>query len=206
MRSTHVRLAEVFLYDIDVNVFKGVFTNMTFMTIFIATVVMQIILVQFGGNVFQVYEHGLTALQWAISVLLGGGSMVVGLLVRILPPFPIPAFLTADYITSTPMDESDITLDIKEDAPTSIARLPSRELWKRAVHKTQVQMRVVRAFQDPSPRSSLGSSTSRPERAALPMLTPGTTRRESDQSNIVIVNPRLVKAAKIRAAQENRSS
>ncbi len=51
-----------------------------------AIVVLQILVITFGGRFFQVYHfHGLSILQWLLSVGIGAMTMPVSLLLRLLP-------------------------------------------------------------------------------------------------------------------------
>jgi len=51
-----------------------------------AIVALQILVITFGGRFFQVYKyHGLTIVQWLLSVGIGALTMPVSLLLRLLP-------------------------------------------------------------------------------------------------------------------------
>lgn len=65
----------------DMNVFRGITRNKTFIGIFLLTVVLQFVIVTFLGGIF--HTSPLSPLQWAISVGLGTGSLLVGLIVRL---------------------------------------------------------------------------------------------------------------------------
>lgn len=73
-------------------------SNRLFLFIIALTIAIQIVLVEFAGSIFKVDPAGLGATGWIISVVCGAGSLIVGFLVRTLPPFYIPKYLYADYI------------------------------------------------------------------------------------------------------------
>jgi hypothetical protein len=51
-------------------------------------VIFQIVIITFGGQFFQVYNfHGLTLIQWVISVGIGALTIPVSILLRLIP-FP----------------------------------------------------------------------------------------------------------------------
>lgn len=87
---------------------------------------------------FSVKPGGLDAVGWAICVVVGMGSVVVGYLVRILPPMPIPEFLYADYKPNENLDKvRNITSEI---CPDKDMESPANELWKKALSTTRLQV------------------------------------------------------------------
>ena len=54
-----------------VNVFKGMFNNPLFVGILLTTMVLQVLIVEFGSVAFHVSEGGLDGKFWGISFLLG---------------------------------------------------------------------------------------------------------------------------------------
>ncbi|KAI8803121.1 hypothetical protein BJ742DRAFT_683451, partial [Cladochytrium replicatum] len=69
----------------DFNVFAGIHHNFIFIGIWVGTFVMQVILIQFLGLVFKTDPAGLDGVDWAICIAFGAGSLVVGVLIRLLP-------------------------------------------------------------------------------------------------------------------------
>lgn len=58
-------------YYIKVNVFKGITKHTAFYMIVLLILVLQIVIITFGGFVFGVYPHyGLTIKQWLLSVTI----------------------------------------------------------------------------------------------------------------------------------------
>lgn len=65
------------------NVFSGLHTNWIFIAIVVITVIVQFLLVEFGGEVFR--TEPLSPEYWGISVGIGAGSLLVGVVLRLLP-------------------------------------------------------------------------------------------------------------------------
>eukprot|EP00536_Pseudo-nitzschia_multiseries_P004417 jgi/Psemu1/237607/estExt_Genewise1.C_730061 len=61
----------------ECNVFKGILNNPIFCTILFSTSVLQVLIVQFGGNALHVANGGLSGTFWILSLVLGAGSLVV---------------------------------------------------------------------------------------------------------------------------------
>jgi P-type Ca2+ transporter type 2B len=59
------------------NVFEGILSNPYFYCIWIGTALCQVVIVQFGSVAFNVYEDGLPAKDWGISMAIGFGSLPV---------------------------------------------------------------------------------------------------------------------------------
>ncbi|KAH8901093.1 calcium-translocating P-type ATPase [Thozetella sp. PMI_491] len=73
-------------YDNTFNIFEGMFSNWLFMSITTIMIGVQILIVFVGGQAFAVVP--LTGVQWAVSLVLGLLSLVVGALIRCLPDEP----------------------------------------------------------------------------------------------------------------------
>lgn len=71
------------LKDSEVNIFRGFFNNWLFLFIMTITVIIQICLVQFGGKFISCAP--LSAQQHLLCVAIGSGSLIVGLLLKLLP-------------------------------------------------------------------------------------------------------------------------
>lgn len=63
--------------------FDGIFSNWLFIVIFIGVSGVQAIIVEFGGHVFQT-SH-LNWIHWLSSLAFGAGSLIIGLLLRLIP-------------------------------------------------------------------------------------------------------------------------
>ncbi|KAI8914912.1 hypothetical protein DFJ77DRAFT_463922 [Powellomyces hirtus] len=153
----------------DLNIFKGIMKNRIFQGIFIATVILQAIIVQFGGPVFKT-EGGLNGIQWLICLAIGAGSLPVGVLIRLLPDWRKVKDEESDPLVA---NKSDIELiETQAAAHRSNAGLVEGksddeghkttdglgDRWTNAIRATQMQIRVVSAFQAP-PGATVRSST-----------------------------------------------
>ncbi|KAI9217488.1 hypothetical protein BC828DRAFT_391053 [Blastocladiella britannica] len=77
--------------DSRLNVFSGIQNNMYFCVIMVITVVLQVVIVEFGGSAFQTTR--LTGVEWAVSIAIGFMSIPVGVIIRLLPDWgykPVP--------------------------------------------------------------------------------------------------------------------
>lgn len=77
------------IYD-EKNVFDGISTNKYFLGVWTVIAFFQIVITQFTGKVFEVADNGLSWQQWLISVGIGFGSLIVGLLLKFLPDSIFP--------------------------------------------------------------------------------------------------------------------
>ncbi|KAI9020969.1 PMCA-type calcium-translocating P-type ATPase [Phycomyces nitens] len=69
--------------DSKLNVFTNIWANKFFIGIFIVCVVGQCLIVQFGGQAFQVIP--LNGPQWAIALVIGVLSLPIGVVIRLIP-------------------------------------------------------------------------------------------------------------------------
>jgi len=65
------------------NIFKNLHTSYIFISIIIFEAIVQVILVQFGGDVMM--TSPLDAKSWGLSILFGFGSLIWGILFRFVP-------------------------------------------------------------------------------------------------------------------------
>ncbi|KAK7254553.1 calcium-transporting ATPase [Aureococcus anophagefferens] len=69
----------------DVNVVAGLHSNPVFVGVIVFTVLLQVAIVQYGGDFAK--TRPLNEFQWAATVAVGFASMPVGLVMRSFPPF-----------------------------------------------------------------------------------------------------------------------
>ena len=78
--------------DGSVNVFRGIGRNPLFCGILLATGVLQVIMVEFGGTAMHVSQGGLSARFWVLSLAFGAASLpaqqVVNMLYTLMTTFP----------------------------------------------------------------------------------------------------------------------
>jgi hypothetical protein len=68
------------------NIFEGISRNYIFMVIIGVIFALQILLVTFGSTAMGVYSNfGLNIYQWLMSVAIGMGSLIVGVLAKLIP-------------------------------------------------------------------------------------------------------------------------
>uniref|UniRef100_H2Z407 Calcium-transporting ATPase n=1 Tax=Ciona savignyi TaxID=51511 RepID=H2Z407_CIOSA len=130
------------------NVFNGVFTNPIFCCILIGTFILQVIIVEFGGQAFT--TTGLSLSQWLWCVFLGMFELVWGQIVSSIPNKNLPKFL------SIGKSEPEVDPALRGEAEDTVPDLTDQNLrrgqilWFRGLNRIQQQIRVVNAF-----RSSL---------------------------------------------------
>ncbi|KNC97338.1 calcium-translocating P-type ATPase, PMCA-type [Spizellomyces punctatus DAOM BR117] len=127
--------------DQDVNIFKGIIHNRIFLSIIALTVLLQALIVEFGGDVF--HTDGLTGAQWGICLAVGAGSLPVGFLIRLLPDWRTSPDSDIELV---PMEPSKSTSSFT--SPPSTPSL-TNDRWNTAIRRTQMQLRVVNAFRAP---------------------------------------------------------
>ncbi|VUZ46904.1 unnamed protein product [Hymenolepis diminuta] len=124
------------------NVFAGVFRNWIFIVIWISTMVLQIIIVEFGGYAFS--TQGLDLNQWMWCLFFGIGELVWGQLVISIPDSVIPVCKRKKHVEPEP-EEPEEEEDIEEEPSGT----PSEEdetavkgqiLWLRGLNRLQTQM------------------------------------------------------------------
>lgn len=151
------------------NIFRGITKNGIFLGVILVTIVLQAIIVQFGGEAFK--TSGLGWQAWLVSIAVGFGSLPVGILVRLLPEWGSPETVQPSVESEGPTGIVVEGVEM-EQRPTgtektlqSIASLPSDatlQRWNTAIRRTQMQVRVVNAFRLPADSDSIGSVPSRP--------------------------------------------
>ncbi|CAD8186782.1 unnamed protein product [Paramecium octaurelia] len=89
----------------EINVFKGILSNMLFLKIVFGILALQIMIVTFGGIGFHCYSfYGLSLEQWLICLTFGIGSLIVRLLLRVIPD--------PKYGSLTRLDQTHNTQDL----------------------------------------------------------------------------------------------
>jgi hypothetical protein len=69
----------------ELNPFDGILSNKIFLFIFFGIAILQVVIVQFSQDVFQVCRYGLTPLHWAMSIGLGLSVLPVDFLIKFIP-------------------------------------------------------------------------------------------------------------------------
>ncbi|XP_038068879.1 plasma membrane calcium-transporting ATPase 2-like isoform X2 [Patiria miniata] len=121
-------------------VFSGIHTNPVFLVIIIGTLVVQVLLVQFGDVIFS--TKGLTLDEWLWCLLFGIGSLVWHQVILTFPTHWMPNLAygrggTAEQLPSvTEMDDVD-----RGDSRVELKR--AQILWMRGLTRLQQQSRAV---------------------------------------------------------------
>ncbi|KAF7666908.1 hypothetical protein LDENG_00088480 [Lucifuga dentata] len=156
------------------NVFEGVFNNPIFCFIILGTLVIQIIIVQFGGKPFSCVS--LSIEQWLWCIFLGVGSLLWGQLVSTIPTSRLKFLKTAGHGTQQeeiPEEELEEMQDVDTIDHAEMELRRGQVLWCRGLNRIQTQIRVVNAFRDtlspyegletPESRSSIHNFMNHPE-------------------------------------------
>ncbi|VDK32176.1 unnamed protein product [Taenia asiatica] len=132
------------------NVFSGVFRNWIFLLIWITTMVLQIIIVEFGGYAFS--THGLDLNQWMWCLFFGVGELVWGQLVISVPDSIIPECKRrklAEQAAEEELGEEEEDIEAEPSGTPSEAEesaVKGQILWLRGLNRLQTQLKVVNAF------------------------------------------------------------
>lgn len=125
------------------DVFAGIFTNPIFYIIWIATILLQVLIVQFGDRAFS--TKGLTLDQWMWCIFFGCGVLLWGQVVTSIPTKKLPKCLT--WGSGSPDDAAHESLtDDNMGSESRDSKRTGQILWIRGLTRLQTQLRVVRAF------------------------------------------------------------
>ncbi|CAD5220230.1 unnamed protein product [Bursaphelenchus okinawaensis] len=186
------------------NVFKGVFSNPIFCIIWFSTLILQIVIVEFGGKWF--WTAPLTPLQWGISVALGLGEFIWGQVIATIPGNVLPKFfslgrgevqptsilVTGEY--DIPEVRTAAGKELGSVIPSQQNGRPGQILWLLGLTRLQTQMRVVRAFQS-------GVNTSHPSSLTLDA---GDRFRQSYRRLRIAKERELERLSQLRAGGQTR--
>lgn len=84
------------LVDNKVNIFRYLLKNKKLLGIFFLEMILQFVIVQFGGTMFSSPESGLTLYQWGVSLAFGCITLFVSLIFKMIPFEWIYASLSKD--------------------------------------------------------------------------------------------------------------
>ncbi|KAK9305677.1 hypothetical protein QLX08_003438 [Tetragonisca angustula] len=125
------------------NVFQGIFTNPIFYSIWIATCLSQVVIIQYGKMAFS--TKALTLEQWMWCLFFGVGTLLWGQVITTIPTRKIPKILS--WGRGQPDDIGAINLgDEKFDPDSDKKPRAGQILWIRGLTRLQTQIRVVNAF------------------------------------------------------------
>ncbi|XP_034444781.1 plasma membrane calcium-transporting ATPase 1-like [Hippoglossus hippoglossus] len=188
------------------NVFEGVFKNPIFCSIVLGTLLIQVVIVQFGGKPFSCVD--LTLDQWLWCIVMGLSSLLWGQLVSSVPTRWLKFLKTAGHGTQQeeiPEEELEDMNDLDEIDHAEMELRRGQVLWCRGLNRIQTQIRVVNAFRDsvspyegletPEARSSIHNFMSHPEfriedsEPHIPLIDENEGEDEAPTKRISIIIP-----------------
>jgi len=128
------------------NVVSGLHRNPIFVGIWIATLIGQIIIVQFGGMAFS--TSGLTLEQWMWCIFFGFGDILWGQIVTTIPNQKLPQTMSWGATTHEELNALQTQLETVDEEPGADDGKRGQILWVRGLTRLQHQIRVVNAFRD----------------------------------------------------------
>ncbi|XP_067322425.1 plasma membrane calcium-transporting ATPase 1-like [Anolis sagrei] len=128
------------------NVFSGIFTNTIFCCIVLGTLIVQIIIVQFGGIPFSCAK--LTLEQWLWCIFFGVGTLLWGQVITSIPNEYLRCLREVGDALP-PTEDCEEEEDCEDNTEIDYGEQELRRsqiLWCRSLKRIRVQCRVVRAF------------------------------------------------------------
>ncbi|XP_014670937.1 PREDICTED: plasma membrane calcium-transporting ATPase 2-like [Priapulus caudatus] len=127
------------------NVFQGILKNPIYYGIWLTTLLLQVIIVEFGGPAFS--TTGLTLDHWVWCIFLGMGTLVWGQLVTSMPTKKLPKkFFSWGAAPPTEDMHYDMGPEPRSRGGSIDNVRTGQILWLRGLTRLQTQLRVVRAF------------------------------------------------------------
>uniref|UniRef100_A0A914GX29 Calcium-transporting ATPase n=1 Tax=Globodera rostochiensis TaxID=31243 RepID=A0A914GX29_GLORO len=123
------------------NVFQGVFTNPIYCTIWAFTLIVQFVIVEFGGRWFS--TEPLTLDQWLWCLAFGVGSLLWAQVVTTIPTKGLPKSLT---IGGGEVEPDTANILSGDEGGELREKRSGQILWIRGLTRLQTQLRVVKAF------------------------------------------------------------
>ena len=118
----------------------------------------------FGNRVFNIPDSGLDWQGWLTSVLIGFGTLIIGVLVRFIPNrewSEFSVYFREPEINTAEESLTEVSEIEPKPEPSSHQKTRALTNWQRAIGKTKMQIKVMKAFEIPSsPRSSLSALAS----------------------------------------------
>ncbi|XP_039496384.1 plasma membrane calcium-transporting ATPase 2 isoform X1 [Drosophila santomea] len=175
------------------NVIEGLLTNPIFYTIWIFTMISQVLIIQYGKMAFS--TKALSLDQWLWCIFFGIGTLVWGQLITSVPTRKLPKILSwgrghpEEYTDGMNLGEERFDSIDSDKKPRA-----GQILWIRGLTRLQTQLRVIRAFrstlEDLNERRSMHSLHSlRSPRAGIPVAVGGG----NPLYNFNLLNPNYIK-------------
>ncbi|KAK7582784.1 hypothetical protein V9T40_014229 [Parthenolecanium corni] len=126
------------------NIFEGFFTNPIFYSIWIGTMLSQVVIIQLGGDAFSTAELSID--QWLWCLFFGFGTLLWGQLVTTVPTRKLPKILSWGRGHPEEYTEAIALGEEKFDSESDKKPRAGQILWIRGLTRLQTQLRVIRAF------------------------------------------------------------
>ncbi|CAE6427411.1 unnamed protein product [Rhizoctonia solani] len=147
----------------DKNIFRGLSKNPYFIGITLIEVVIQILIVFFGGAAFQVTS--MNGRDWGMSIALGFVSIPLGFLIRCIPNGPVERAFIALRIIRDPNAPPKLTKE--EKAEEERKREEEKDNWNPAINQVRDRLQTFSSVRGARMRASSFVSKSRSQRGSI---------------------------------------
>ncbi|KAH7342030.1 calcium-translocating P-type ATPase [Rhizoctonia solani] len=147
----------------DKNIFRGLTKNWYFIGITLIEVVIQILIVFFGGAAFQVTS--MNGRDWGMSIALGFVSIPLGFLIRCIPSGPVERAFIALHIMSDP--KAPPKLSKEEKAEEERKREEEKDSWNPAINDVRDRLQAFSNIRGARMRASSFVRKSRQQRGSI---------------------------------------
>ncbi|KAJ1307270.1 hypothetical protein OPQ81_001382 [Rhizoctonia solani] len=148
----------------DKNIFRGLTKNWYFIGITLIEVVIQILIVFFGGAAFQVTS--MNGRDWGMSIALGFVSIPLGFLIRCIPNGPVERAFIALRIMRDPKAPPKLT-KAEREAEEERKREEEKNSWNPAINQVRDRLQTFSNIRGARMRASSFVRKSRNQRGSL---------------------------------------
>ncbi|CAE6429378.1 unnamed protein product [Rhizoctonia solani] len=147
----------------DKNIFRGLTKNLYFIGITLIEVLIQILIVFFGGAAFQVTS--MNGRDWGMSIALGFVSIPLGFLIRCIPNGPVERVFIALRIMRDPSAPPKLTKEEKKAEEER--RREEKQSWNPAINQVRDRLQTFSSVRGARMRASSFVSKSRSQRGSI---------------------------------------
>ncbi|CUA75881.1 hypothetical protein RSOLAG22IIIB_01882 [Rhizoctonia solani] len=148
----------------DKNIFRGLAKNWYFIGITLIEVVIQILIVFFGGAAFQVTS--MNGRDWGMSIALGFVSIPLGFLIRCIPNGPVERAFVALHIMRDPKAPPKLT-KAEREAEEERKREEEKNSWNPAINEVRDRLQTFSNIRGARMRASSFVRKSRQQRGSV---------------------------------------
>ncbi|KAJ1565333.1 hypothetical protein HK096_003381 [Nowakowskiella sp. JEL0078] len=136
--------------DSKINIFEGIHQNPYFICIFSGVLIIQILITQFGGELFSTI--GLSGGHWITCILIGLLSLPNGVVIRLIPNEFFSRFMKTNVPeTGIAAFESELARSLSPSRQQSIQHIPihqtlARTKWVMAISSVQSELKVFKTL------------------------------------------------------------